>query len=1216
MLMKGIKPSQSDIELFKKELDKLLGNINQKESEEFHKYLLRDFLKVVYYKDEYFINTKGKNDLVIHTDNTDKSSVGVLIETKSPKNKPEMVSHNNMNVKSFQELLLYYLRERITGKNSDLRHLIITNIYEWVVFDARDFEDTFASDKELIKKFKEFENKTSAATKNDTFYKEIAASAIDKHINNIKFTHFDIRNYDEKSLDLYKFLHPVHLLKLDVANDSNQLNKEFYTELLHIIGLEEETKEGKKLISRKKADNDGSLIETAMHHIKSDEREVLNDPQYGEDKEERTYNAAFRLVIIWINRILFLKLLEAQICKYHKKDKTYAFLSTSKLKNYGDLNELFFSVLAVKTNERQPEHLKAKFAKVPYLNSSLFEQTDIERNSIYIKALGHITHFKTYSKSVLKNESPKSHLEYLLRFLDAYNFSSEDLENTSEENKPLISASVLGLIFEKINGYKDGSFFTPSFITMYMCRETIGRAVVQKFNEVEGWNCQSIDDLHNHIGKNTEDVKEANRIFNTVRICDPAVGSGHFLVSALNEMIWLKYKLEILADKDGKRLKSYNIDVSNDELVITDGEGNDFAYNHKNSESQWLQEVLFNEKRIIIENCLFGVDVNHNSVEICRLRLWIELLKNAYYRDGGKGELETLPNIDINIKHGNSLISRFDLYEKYAELNYNEREKLQSITKEYKNQVFLYKNCSDDRDAKKVIFKRIEEIKRAFNEINDRKDAAFSKWMEAKNKYDVHAFSMRFHSDDDKKEWEKKLDELQKEEERLKKIYQEKMKNAFEWSFEFPEVMGEDGSFVGFDIVIGNPPYIQLQNNGGELAKLYEKCNYETFARTGDIYSLFYERGYQLLKSKGRLCFITSNKWMRAGYGENTRKFLAENTNPEQLIDFAGTKVFDEATVDVNILMFAKGVKNQQKTQACIVGKEGIKELSVFVRQNSTNCSFNINESWVILSPIEQKIKQKIEKIGTPLKEWDIQINYGIKTGFNDAFIISGEKRKELIKQDPKSDEIIRPILRGRDIKRYGYEFADLYLITTFPSLKIDIEAYPAIKQHLLSFGYDRLKQTGEKGARKKTNNKWFETQDSISYWDDFYKQKIVWKIIGSNINFLIEDKGFFYNNAANILTSNTIDLNNLIIFLNSKLFEWYFKKIVFIEVEGGGVQMFNTVMERVPIIKNLSTKTRSLAVDLLDKKEYNKIDALIYSLFELTKEEINFISSSDKSST
>ncbi|MDR2555235.1 MAG: hypothetical protein LBC64_07375, partial [Fibromonadaceae bacterium] len=724
ILMKGIKPSQSDIELFKKELDKLLGNINPKESEEFHKNLLRDFLKAVYYKDEYFINTKGKNDLVIHNDNTDKSPVGVLIETKSPKNKSEMVNHNNMNAKSFQELLLYYLRERITGKNSDLRYLIITNIYEWVVFDARDFEDTFASDKELIKKFKEFENKTSAATKNDTFYKEIAASAIDKHINNIKFTNFDIRNYDDKPLDLYKFLHPMHLLKLEVANDNNQLNKEFYTELLHIIGLEEEAKEGKKVIVYKKTDNDGSLIERAMHYIKSDECRVLNDPQYGENKEERTYNAAFRLAIIWINRILFLKLLEAQICKYHKKDKNYAFLSACKLENYGDLNELFFSVLAVKTNERESKILKEKFAKVPYLNSSLFEQTDIEKNSIYIRALGHITHFKIYSKSILKNdEPPQSHLEYLLRFLDAYNFSSEDSENTQEESKQLISASVLGLIFEKINGYKDGSFFTPSFITMYMCRETIGRAVVQKFNETKGWNCQSIDDLHNHIGKNTEDIKEANQIFNTVRICDPAVGSGHFLVSALNEMIWLKYKLEILGDKDGKRLKSYNIEVSNDELVITDDNGNGFTYNPENNKSQGVQEVLFNEKRTIIENCLFVVDVNPNSVEICRLRLWIELLKNAYYRDSGKGELETLPNIDINIKHGNSLISRFDLYEKYSELDFATHSKLQGITKEYKSQVFLYKNCSDDREAKKVIFKKIGEIKRTFNEINDPKDA-------------------------------------------------------------------------------------------------------------------------------------------------------------------------------------------------------------------------------------------------------------------------------------------------------------------------------------------------------------------------------------------------------------------------------------------------------------------------------------------------------------
>jgi hypothetical protein len=263
-----------------------------------------------------------------------------------------------------------------------------------------------------------------------------------------------------------------------------------------------------------------------------------------------------------------------------------------------------------------------------------------------------------------------------------------------------------------------------------------------------------------------------------------------------------------------------------------------------------------------------------------------------------------------------------------------------------------------------------------------------------------------------------------------------------------------------------------------------------------------------------------------------------------------------------------------------------------------------------VLSPIEQRIKAKIEAVGTPLKDWDININYGIKTGFNEAFIISGEKRKELIEQDPKSEEIIRPLLRGRDIKRYGYEFADLYLITTFPSLKIDIEQYPAVKQHLMSFGYDRLKQTGEQGSRKRTNNQWFETQDSISYWEDFYRQKIVWKIIGSNINFLIEDKGLLYNNAANILTSNTINLNNLIIFLNSKLFEWYFKKIIFIEVEGGGIQMFNTVMDRVPIIKNLTFETEQQIKKLLQEKDYQGIDKLVYELYNLNTEEIEFIDS------
>ncbi|KAA6309301.1 hypothetical protein EZS27_039177, partial [termite gut metagenome] len=304
---------------------------------------------------------------------------------------------------------------------------------------------------------------------------------------------------------------------------------------------------------------------------------------------------------------------------------------------------------------------------------------------------------------------------------------------------------------------------------------------------------------------------------------------------------------------------------------------------------------------------------------------------------------------------------------------------------------------------------------------------------------------------------------------------------------------------------------------------------------TGDLYCLFYERGYQLLKSLGRLCFITSNKWMRAGYGESSRKFLTENTNPEQLIDFAGVKVFESATVDTNILMFAKD-KNRQQTQACIVKKEGIKDLSVFIRQSSSVCHFG-SGSWVVLSPIEQRIKAKIEAVGTPLKDWDIQINYGIKTGFNDAFIISGEKRKELIKQDPKSEKIIRPILRGRDIKRYGYDFADLWLINTHNGIKekgvkpIDINNYPVIKNHLDKY-YPELEKRADKGDTPYNLR-------NCTYMEDFYKQKIVYPNMTKFLPFYFDNLGFYQNDKSFMIIGK--HLAYLTAFFNSSLFKYCF---------------------------------------------------------------------------
>ena len=644
-----VKPNRTEIEGFKTNLIALLDRTNDTESEEFHKNLVIDFLKKTYYDPNHFINTKGRNDLVIHNGNTAKSSVGVIIEAKKPTNKAEMITTKKLNAKAFQELVLYYLRERITHKNLEVKHLVATNINEWFIFDATLFDRLFAQNKNLVKQFTDFEGGRLADTKTDFFYKQIAEPFIADITSEIEFTYFNLQDYqkplrnadkadDNTLISLFKLLSPEHLLKLPFTNDSNSLDKRFYSELLHIIGLTE-TKEGnKKLIERNKSGerHSGTILEDAIIQLDSlDKLSRLDKPnQFGSTNQERLFNVALELSITWINRILFLKLLEAQLITYHKGDKSYSFLNLDKIKNYDDLNSLFFQVLARKYSDRNDDVKKA-FEKVPYLNSSLFEPTDIEQVTLFISNLKDDKKIPIISTTVLKNDQGKKRtgslntLEYLFEFLNAYDFSSEGSEEIQEDNKSLINASVLGLIFEKINGYKDGSFFTPGFITMYMCRETIRKAVVQKFNEAKKWNCKDIEELYDKI----EDRKEANKIVNSIKICDPAVGSGHFLVSALNEMIAVKNDLKILQDRDGKRLKEYQVEVVNDELIVTDEEGELFEYNPTNKESQRIQEMLFHEKQTIIENCLFGVDINSNSVKICRLRLWIELLKNAYYKN-------------------------------------------------------------------------------------------------------------------------------------------------------------------------------------------------------------------------------------------------------------------------------------------------------------------------------------------------------------------------------------------------------------------------------------------------------------------------------------------------------------------------------------------------------------------------------------------------------
>ena len=523
-----VKPNRSQIEHFKKNLKELLDRTNDTESEEFHKNLVIDFLKKTYYDPDHFINTKGRNDLVIHNGNKAKSTVGVIIEAKKPTNKAEMLSKEKVNVKAFQELVLYYLRERISQKNLEVKYVIATNINEWYIFDANFFEKTFAQNKALVSQFIDFEAGRLAGKTTDFFYKEIAEPFIAQMQQEVEFTHFDIRNFekplrnnnpkdDNKLIALFKLLSPEHLLKLPFTNDSNSLDKRFYGELLHIIGLTETKQGGKKIIERQKEGqrHTGSFLENAIIQLDSTDKisRLENPSHFGDTHQERLFNVGLELGITWLNRILFLKLLEAQLITYHKGDRSYEFLSLDRIHNYDDINSLFFQVLARQYGDRN-EDVKALFEKVPYLNSSLFEPTDIEHSTLFISNLRDDKEIPIYSATVLKDKKGKKRsgeinaLEYLFEFLNAYDFSSEGGETIQEDNKTLINASVLGLIFEKINGYKDGSFFTPGFITMYMCRETIRKAVVQKFNETKNWDCKNLDELYDCI----EDLKEANEL--------------------------------------------------------------------------------------------------------------------------------------------------------------------------------------------------------------------------------------------------------------------------------------------------------------------------------------------------------------------------------------------------------------------------------------------------------------------------------------------------------------------------------------------------------------------------------------------------------------------------------------------------------------------------------------------------------------------------------
>ena len=641
---------------------------NKNETEEHFKNIFRDFLLKTFYENENYINTKSftglfGSDMVIHETADVNSRVEVLLEFKRPANKSGMITTENLNKKAMYEAVLYYLQERMQNDNIELKHIIITNLIDFFIFDAKQFHKLFYENSVIRNLFSSWSSHQTDDDSTKQMYDVISNQIckMDKtiesvHLNLNDFIRFNSKANKSKIKQLYQILSPRFLFKETTKQDSNELNKDFYNELLYIMGLEEYKEKNKKLIRRCEKGQSGSLLENTITQMKT--HTILHPENYGEHTEEQQFNYALQMNITWINRILFLKLLEAQLISFHNSDQEFAFLSYNKVRSYNDMADLFFKVLALKEDERQ-SYIIENYPNLPYLNSSLFDRSSQEEE-VSITELTNLE-ITIYPKTILKTGKKRisgkmSTLEYLLRFLDAYNFGSKIIPE--EEQKTLINASVLGLIFEKINGYKEGSFYTPGYITMYMSRETLRRVVLDKLNTAFEHEFTEFDELKNFCFNifSSQELQKTNDVLNSITICDPAVGSGHFLVSVLNEMIAIKSELGILCDTEGKPRRDWNIQVINDELNIHDGFGKPFEYKlnetgRPHTELQSIQETMFSEKQTIIENCLFGVDINPNSVNICRLRLWIELLKNSYYtKESNFTQLHTLPNIDINIK--------------------------------------------------------------------------------------------------------------------------------------------------------------------------------------------------------------------------------------------------------------------------------------------------------------------------------------------------------------------------------------------------------------------------------------------------------------------------------------------------------------------------------------------------------------------------------------
>jgi len=814
----------------------------------------------------------------------------------------------------------------------------------------------------------------------------------------------------------------------------------------------------------------------------------------------------------------------------------------ASLKGHRDIKNLYRYAEMFSISEQE---IIDMFSSVPFLNGGLFECLDktkrIDGVEVAYNYDGFSRNDKHFANGRYRNRAFIPNILFfdpqrgLFSILGRYNFTIE--ENTPDDQQVALDPELLGKVFENLLGAynpetretarnQSGSFYTPREIVNFMVDESL----IYYLGDNETVRSVFEDDFEPRE-EDADKYKEISRKLKAIKVLDPACGSGAFPMGMLNRIVDILRKLN--AEDDIYQLKLH-----------------------------------------VIENCIYGSDIQSIAAQITKLRFFISLICDCD-KDPSKPNfgMPTLPNLETKFVSSDSLIKikkvlTRDLFEDPR--IEDTKNKLREIRHEHFNAKTASRKSSLRKEDDRLRLQLAELLNGS--EVQPEDAIQLAKW----NPYDQNEVSPFFDP---------------------------------EWMF---------GVKDGFDIVIGNPPYVPLQNNGGALAQKYEKQEYKTFARTGDEYCLFYERGWQLLKEGGHLCFITSNKWMRAGYGEKTRAFFAKNTNPILLIDFAGVKIFESATVDTNILLFGKE-KNQKKTICAVTNnKDSVKKLSHFVQQQHTVNAFASSDSWVILSPIEQSIKQKIEAVGVPLKDWDINIYRGVLTGCNEAFIINTDKRNEILAnckdetERKRTEELIRPILRGRDIKRYGYNWAGLWLINTHNGIKgriprIDINDYPAVKAHLDQY-WDKISKRADKGDTPYNLR-------NCAYMEDFDRPKLVYAELARTGNaFCYDNQKLMLGNTGYILVTkddNKDKLLHLLAFLNSRVLLYSLNQLC-TRFDNNGWRWLRQFVEQLRVPPYTGSNELISTIETTNKRNQyinsEVINKFIYDKFNFSKEEQNYI--------